>query len=451
MNLLSVDLAVSTGAVKPMHCVNNGPVHSFHVDQRVSNLESYRAAGIPYARTHDASFYATYGGEHTIDISAVFPDFNADAYDPASYDFIMTDEYLRVIQLAGTKVFYRLGSKIEHGIKKYGTLVPKDFQKWAVICEHIIRHYNEGWSDGFYYNITYWEIWNEPDLDPDDSNNKRCWGGTAAEYRALYTVAARHLKSCFPHLKIGGPAVSKLWDADWIERFLALDAPLDFFSWHIYANDPHKIAADCQKARDFLDRAGRKDTESILNEWNYVCGWTGDDWFRSIKTEKSIKGAAFIAATMCLCQAEPLDMLMYYDARPCTMNGMYCTDRPSETLKGYFPFRMFNTLYQLGEAAAVESDCPELTLCAAKNGGEAAILAAYFDDDDTKPAKDVSLTLKHADYPKGARVIFSLLDADHDDEVVKEELLSPNAAEYVLSFRMPLDSAMLIRVLPAEA
>ena len=434
-----------------MHCVNNGPVHSFNVDQRVSNLESYRAAGIPYARTHDASFYATYGGEHTIDISAVFPDFDADAYDPASYDFIMTDEYLRVIQLAGTKVFYRLGSKIEHGIKKYGTLVPKDFQKWAVICEHIIRHYNEGWSDGFYYNITYWEIWNEPDLDPDDSNNKRCWGGTAAEYRALYTVAARHLKSCFPHLKIGGPAVSKLWDADWIERFLALDAPLDFFSWHIYANDPHKIAADCQKARDFLDRAGRKDTESILNEWNYVCGWTGDDWFRSIKTEKSIKGAAFIAATMCLCQAEPLDMLMYYDARPCTMNGMYCTDRPSETLKGYFPFRMFNTLYQLGEAAAVESDCPELTLCAAKNGGEAAILAAYFDDDDTKPAKDVSLTLKHADYPKGARVIFSLLDADHDDEVVKEELLSPNAAEYVLSFRMPLDSAMLIRVLPAEA
>ena len=451
MNLLSVDLAVSTGVVKPMHCVNNGPVHSFNVDQRVSNLESYRAAGIPYARTHDASFYATYGGEHTIDISAVFPDFDADAYDPASYDFIMTDEYLRVIQLAGTKVFYRLGSKIEHGIKKYGTLVPKDFQKWAVICEHIIRHYNEGWSDGFYYNITYWEIWNEPDLDPDDSNNKRCWGGTAAEYRALYTVAARHLKSCFPHLKIGGPAVSKLWDADWIERFLALDAPLDFFSWHIYANDPHKIAADCQKARDFLDRAGRKDTESILNEWNYVCGWTGDDWFRSIKTEKSIKGAAFIAATMCLCQAEPLDMLMYYDARPCTMNGMYCTDRPSETLKGYFPFRMFNTLYQLGEAAAVESDCPELTLCAAKNGGEAAILAAYFDDDDTKPAKDVSLTLKHADYPKGARVIFSLLDADHDDEVVKEELLSPNAAEYVLSFRMPLDSAMLIRVLPAEA
>ena len=57
-----------------------------------------------------------------------------------------------------TKVFYRLGSKIEHNRKKYGTLVPKDPHKWAVICEHIIRHYNEGWADGFHLNMQYWEI-----------------------------------------------------------------------------------------------------------------------------------------------------------------------------------------------------------------------------------------------------------------------------------------------------
>lgn len=104
MNLLSVDLAVSTGAVKPLHCVNNGPVHSFNTDQRVSNLQSYRGTGIPYARTHDAAFFATYGGEHTVDISAVFPNFDADAYSPASYDFVVTDEYLRVIQLAGRRM-----------------------------------------------------------------------------------------------------------------------------------------------------------------------------------------------------------------------------------------------------------------------------------------------------------------------------------------------------------
>ena len=63
--------------------------------------------------------------------------------------------------------------------------------KWAEICEHIIRHYNEGWADGFYYNIEYWEIWNEPD-------NSQMWTGTPEEFYELYRVAANHLKSCFP-------------------------------------------------------------------------------------------------------------------------------------------------------------------------------------------------------------------------------------------------------------
>jgi len=175
-----VDFSRNCGQVKPMHSVNNGPVYKFAEDQRITNMDSYRAAGIPYARTHDAAFCSTYGGEHTVDIHAIFPDFDADPYAPESYDFVLTDEYLKVIEFAGTKTFYRLGSKIEHWKKKYGTLPPKDFHKWAVICEHIIRHYTEGWADGFRMDIEYWEIWNEPDLDPDDSTHKRCWGGTKA-------------------------------------------------------------------------------------------------------------------------------------------------------------------------------------------------------------------------------------------------------------------------------
>ncbi|MBQ4086215.1 MAG: hypothetical protein IJC54_06560, partial [Clostridia bacterium] len=343
MATVQVDLSKNCGAVKPMHAVNNGPVYKFAVDQRITNIDSYRAAGIPFARTHDASFCSTYGGEHTVDIRAIFPDFDADPYDPASYDFVLTDEYLKVIEFAGAKVFYRLGNKIEHWKKKYGTLPPKDFRKWAVICEHIIRHYTEGWADGFHMDIEYWEIWNEPDLDADDSPHKRCWGGTKAQFFELYDVAARHLKACFPHLKIGGPAIAG--HLDWAEDFLSqLKAPLDFFSWHIYANVPEKVAARAEKVRALLDKYGFAQTESILNEWNYVRGWTGDDWLYSLRMEKSLKGAAFIAATMSVCQSIPMDMLMYYDARPCGMNGMFSTDFICDCLKGYYPFRMFNEL-----------------------------------------------------------------------------------------------------------
>ena len=79
-------------------------------------------------------------------------------------------------------------------IRRYRIDPPKDFGKWARICEHVIRHYNEGWADGFHYGITYWEIWNEPDNGPTVARNQM-WTGTAEQYYELYDVTARHLKS----------------------------------------------------------------------------------------------------------------------------------------------------------------------------------------------------------------------------------------------------------------
>ena len=44
--------------------------------------------------------------------------FDADVEDPASYDFAVTDAYIANIQACGSETFYRLGSKIEHIVKK---------------------------------------------------------------------------------------------------------------------------------------------------------------------------------------------------------------------------------------------------------------------------------------------------------------------------------------------
>ena len=235
MENIKVDFSINTGKVKPMHAVNNGPVYKFTTDQRITNIDAFKEAAIPYARTHDAAFCSAYGGEHIVDILAIFPDFDKDPTDPESYDFTLTDEYLKVMIYAGVKPFYRLGSKIEHWPKKYGTLPPKDFHKWAVICEHIIRHYTEGWADGFDYDIEYWEIWNEPDGAPDDADyvDKKCWGGTMQQFFEFFDIAAKHLKKCFPDKKIGGPA-TVYPITDWCKNFLAYlkehNTPLDFYS-----------------------------------------------------------------------------------------------------------------------------------------------------------------------------------------------------------------------------
>ncbi|MBO4432198.1 MAG: hypothetical protein J5852_01570, partial [Clostridia bacterium] len=67
MKKMTVNLSKTVGIMKPIHAVNNGPVYKFKEDQRVTNIDYFRAAGIPYARNHDASFYSAYGGEHTVD------------------------------------------------------------------------------------------------------------------------------------------------------------------------------------------------------------------------------------------------------------------------------------------------------------------------------------------------------------------------------------------------
>ena len=449
MNNVKFDFGNIVGAVKPMHAVNNGPVYKFAVDQRITNMDSFRAAGIPYARNHDASFCATYGGEHIVDVAFIFTDFDKDPYDPASYDFTLTDEYLRVCEYSGTEVFYRLGSKIEHWAKKYNTLPPKDFKKWAVICEHIIRHYCYGWADGYHMNIKYWEIWNEPDLDPDDSTHKRCWGGTAAQFYELFAITLDHLKDCFPELKIGGPAVAK-FDEQWCQGLvdnLGKHKP-DFFSWHIYAADVAKVRKRLDSVRSFLDRNGLAECESILNEWNYVRGWEDEEWIYSLKTEKNIKGASFIGATMIDCQKAGLDMLMYYDARPGAMNGLYSSDLVCEILKGYYPFYSFNKLYGLGCCVASESDDQDVySLAATGADGQYAMLVHYSDNDDLQSKR---VRVSFTDLPSNGpvKLEYYLLDKDHDLELVREEIFaSANFAVYV---DMPVYTTYLLKITPFE-
>lgn len=431
--------------IKPMNAVNNGPIRASEVEQTRGNFDEYKAARIPFARNHDASFRSEYGGEHTVDINAVFPDFSKDPLDPASYDFVLTDDYLKSIVDAGTEVFYRLGSKIEHWRKKYGTIVPPDFNKWAVVCEHIIRHYNEGWANGFRHNIRYWEIWNEPDgvkANGDQPN----WSGTPEQFYELYRIAATRLKTCFPALKIGGPAVSYLYNdgGRWLDRFLASltsdgkRVPMDFLGWHIYASDPRDITVHAEYARKKLDEAGYPDAESILDEYNYLENFT-DKFIESIEDIIGMHGAAFTAAAMAVGQRSDVDMMMYYDASPSAFNGMFdfYTLRP---LKGYYPFLMFSELYALGGSAESESDDPDIYAAAAISDDRkryAVMLTNYRKD---KAAGETELRVRLAGVSDGVQRGF-LLDKSR---TMEETDIRFRGGEARLT--LPTDGVLLLRI-----
>lgn len=435
MENIKFDLSKKYGVFRVMNAVNNGPIHKRHAnDQKRSNLEAFKAARIPYVRNHDAAFCASYGGEHSVDISAIFPNFDTDPYNEESYDFACTDEYIAITLLAGSETFYRLGQKIEHYIKKFNVMPPKDFKKWAIICEHIIRHYNYGWANGYEYGIKYWEIWNEPDLDYNKPSI-RTWGGEYEEFCDLYEITAKHLKSCFPDLKIGGPALCG--NVEWADMFLCdmqkREVPIDFFSWHIYTERASHVVERAEKIKASMVKYGYGDAESILNEWNYVHGWQGDEFIYSIEQIIGLKGAAFTLAVMCLSQkSDIIDMLMYYDARPCVFNGLF-DFYTLRCLKGYYPFLWYGMFYDLEYEVRAEKDPEDIyTLSGVDKNGKTITVVTYYTNDDNAPDKSVNI-----DFGREGKYEVYYLDNSHD----------PNKAEITCktTFSIPVCGSILIK------
>ena len=411
---VAVDFAAACGPVKPMNAVNNGPVGgSADSARHHGNFLEYRAARIPFARTHDAAEYIVYGGDHVADVTAMFPNFDADENDPKNYDFAVTDAYLSNMRAAGTEPFFRLGQRIEHAAKRYNVWPPKDFAKWARICEHIIRHYNRRWANGFEWNIKYWEIWNEPDIDVDwrKTGMPRMWGGTEEQFFEFFEIAAKHLKGKFPELKIGGPALAG--HMDYGNRFLkyqrAHGTPIDFFSWHNYTRDPATLVARAKKAREILELHGYGNAESILNEWNYVKGW-GD----------------------ASCQYAPVDMLMYYDAKPdAHFNGMFdkTTLRP---LPAYYAIYAWGQFAKCTTAVKASADVPDIFAAAARGEGakRALFLARYADDENFAYPRPVTVRLASGAFPP--EVTVHLTDADRRHTEMKLPSTSANELRLIM-------------------
>ena len=371
--------------------------------------------GFPYSRNHDSALCNAYGGSYSHDITSIFPDFDADVNDPMSYDFACTDESILVCREAGTETFFRLGQSIEHHIKKHGTIPPKDFKKWAQICEHIIMHYNEGWADGFNLNIQYWEIWNEANLDYDDSDNKRCWGGTTAEFYDFYETAAKYLKKRFPNLKIGGPAYAgyaPCGDISWLDAFLCemkkRNVEFDFVSWHIYNSTPEKIIRLGESVKELMIKYGYENAQSICNEWNYIKGWV-EEFTYSVKMIHGLKNAAFITSTMCLAQKSSIDMLMYYDTRESIFNGIF-DFYTAEKLKGYYPMLWYKNFYMLENEIRQLGDIENIySLCGVDKDGRITAMLTYYTDDDNAENKKILV-----DLPQDREYEVFLLDNEHD-------------------------------------
>lgn len=373
--------------MKPMHGGGQPPIGGVSLTPYFHYMTE---AGIPFSRLHDVG--GPYGGNRFVDIPNIFRNFDADENDPQNYDFTFTDYIIKGIIDAGVEPYYRLGVTIENQafIKAYHTHPPKDYHKWARICEHIIRHYTEGWADGHHYKIRYWEIWNEPEVQ-----DKMMWCGTDEEYYELYDVAAKHLKSCFPHLKIGGYASCGFYAVapqvkvdpetnlpgtippdehekkilhffygffDYIKKH---NSPIDFFSWHSYA-DVSRVAVMDEWLHNELEKLGYAGLETHLNEWNPFPFEYG-----------TAHHSAEVAAMMIALQHGHTDVCCIYDMRTDTAPWCPLFDiKTHKPIHAYYSLLAFNRLYGLGNQMASTCDNNRLYTLAASDGNKTAILLA---------------------------------------------------------------------------
>ncbi|HOW70788.1 MAG TPA: hypothetical protein PKY77_09325 [Phycisphaerae bacterium] len=415
---LVIDFSRTSGRIRPLHGVNLGPLcYRGMVDLSAH----HREIGVPFTRLHDVVWL----NAEAVDVHTIFRDFRNDPEKPESYSFAATDDYIQAIIDVGSGVIYRLGESIEHTRRQYFVQPPPDHRRWAAVCAGIIRHYNEGWADGFQHGIRYWEIWNEPDVRP------QMWTGTDEEFLTLFEVTAKTIKARFPDVRVGGPGMGHSGDlvgddfrpTPFTAKFLDFcrdrQVPLDFYSWHRYTADPWDISRRAQGIRRLLDSRGLTRTESHFNEWNYLprddwspmavsgAGEKREQWFAEMGGPR---GAAFAAAVLMSLQDCPVEVANYYTGE---IQGFGLFTFHGTPRKTYYAFKAFRQLLSCPVRVATPEGGPgRWILCAGRSEDRtaAAILASNFD----APGSRLAVTPTGLPWAGASRLEVLKLDRETD-------------------------------------
>jgi hypothetical protein len=355
-----VDAGKVTGEIRSFQGLNGPPVPV--MAGLPSLVPQYKALGVDQVRTHDfmgpteIDSKFEYTNKDLADLvpdptqragivkmgnpAVIFPDASADPARPESYNFGPTDKMLAAIHASGAEIYYRIG-------RSWGadTAPPADFDKFANVVKHVAMHYNQGWANGFHYHIRYWEFWNEPDGS--------FWTSTPEQFYLLYAKTALALKSVDPALKVGGDASSRPNPGPYREGFIdycaAHNLPLDFYSWHTYADasaDPYDAVRLAQKVRTVLDTHGFPKAESILSEWNLSSDFTEKE-----KAElQSAHNAAYIGSVLSYFQDAPLDHAHFYRGDAAWM-GLF--DLQGRYLKTAYTFKAMGKMLETPKRLAV--------------------------------------------------------------------------------------------------
>ena len=468
---VNVDFAKDIGKMRPeLHSAGFGPQISSYSQLAVDELKSMK---LKASRTHDWALLNP--SQRVCDYFLMFPLMHLDATKPENYYFDATDYLLKLTrEKLGHEIFFRLGTSIEHSGPDvhFNTKIPEDFDKLAEVFAGTIRHYNEGWANGYRWDIKYWEIWNEP----DNLNNMWCLpdgdygkGATHEEKVADYhrrnfdrgelfvkffVTCLKRIKSEFPDVKVGGPALCTWMDyeetiftnrfprnlsrkyhntTEYFKSILsackeAKVAP-DFISWHYYGKDPNEVMESISKARRLCDEIGFPKCELILNEWHYrEHAWSDlrstdpkvrETVWSGPASHNGIDSSCFNLTLLSRFQTSALDQSYYYGCKNVGTWGY--KDLFLNKYKVYYGLKLFGEfLHDYPVICSSSSDQKGITVIAAKSkdsSRKAALVTDYRSGLN-------SLTVKFDDVAKDAECKILVHDYERDSEIVDAKLVN---------------------------
>ena len=362
-----VDFAVKAGTIRrALHSSGWGGQLVGPNSQRYTQL---KPLNLKAARTHDWALANP--GQRVCDLHFIFPLLHADTTDARNYFFGPTDEiFAMTIEDLGMDILYRMGTSIEsvnarresktRPAKYYNSVEPADWEQFVKAQAQVIRHYTEGWANGFRWGekMRYWELWNEPNDRPggswirvDGNHDKHA---NDARFFDFAVFVLKRLKSQFPALKFGAPATC-FYDEPFLRGFLAKCKESgytpDFISWHSYGYNPERMLSEPAKARKLADEFGFAKTELFIDEWHYIPCGAAWNWFNAEPETyakllspddglTSADAAVYALQVIVGLQSTVLDQSYYYG---CSHDGWdWGYRRPDNGFnKSYYALKMF--------------------------------------------------------------------------------------------------------------
>ncbi len=153
---------------------------------------------------------------------------------PNDWNFTGLDAILNTIFVAGAQPVVTIcdfPGGVSHSTDANGYITNADWNEYGIFMSNVVYRYNIQHALGTNNSVRYWEMWNEPEIEPD--------GKFASEsaYGTFVQTVGSAMKAVDPTIKLIGPVAdyTDFSSSGWVSYTAKnLSAQIDILCWHDY-------------------------------------------------------------------------------------------------------------------------------------------------------------------------------------------------------------------------